>query len=71
LQGLENFRAYTDCSLSEVIQTVTHNPSELYHLKNSGEIAAGNSANLVQLKAEEKIEVEKTIIKGELVYEKV
>jgi len=71
LQGLENFRAYTDCSLSEVIQTVTHNPSELYHLKNSGAIAAGNSANLVQLKAEDKIEVEKTILKGELVYEKV
>ena len=67
-QAVRNFIQYTDCSLSEALQTVTTTPAELLNIQiERGNIAEGMIADLVML--DENLNVKMTIARGEIVYE--
>ncbi len=66
-QAIRNFIQYTDCSLSEALQTVTTTPAELLNIQNErGQIQKGMIADLVMF--DESLNVKMTIARGEIVF---
>jgi N-acetylglucosamine-6-phosphate deacetylase len=69
-KGVGNMMKSTGCSLAEAIQMASSNPARLYHLSDRGEILPGKKADLIVFTIEDfKMEIKKTIVGGELVYE--
>ena len=61
----------TGCSLAEAVQMASTNPARLYHLQDRGEIKPGMRADLVLFRIDDfKVQVEKTLVNGEVVYER-
>lgn len=67
-QAVRNMIAYTGCSLAEAAATVTTVPARVLGLTDRGRIEAGCIADLVLLDSD--LDIAKTIIRGELVYER-
>lgn len=66
-QGVRNLRAFTGCTVSETLQTVTLNPARLLGLDdNLGRIAPGCLASLVLL--DEDLRVVATVVEGQVVH---
>jgi N-acetylglucosamine-6-phosphate deacetylase len=66
-QLLRRFMTFTDCPLSDVINTVTRNPAKLLGLQDrKGDIAVGKDADLVLLDAD--LTVHRTIVGGQVVF---
>ena len=64
-----NLRAYTGCTFSEAINSVSLNPASFLGIENEiGQIKIGNKADILVL--DPNLEVEKTFIDGVLKYEK-
>lgn len=67
-QALRNLIAFTGCSLSEALATITTTPAKALGLAHErGRIAAGQIANLVLLTPD--LHVQATIVQGEIVYQ--
>ena len=68
-QALRNFIKFTRCTLEDALTLVTLNPArEMGLLDHKGKLAPGYDADIVLLN--ESLEVEKTLVKGEIVYTK-
>ncbi len=68
-KGIFNLLEFTDCSLSDAIQTVTVNPARLYGLDDRGELAVGKRADLVLFSlGENDLIIHRTIVAGKEVY---
>jgi N-acetylglucosamine-6-phosphate deacetylase len=68
-QALRNWVTWTNCTPAEAVATVTSTPAALLGLAHQiGHIAAGYPADLVVLSPD--LQVEKTFINGQLVYQK-
>jgi N-acetylglucosamine-6-phosphate deacetylase len=66
--GIRNLMAFTGCSLSEALPTVTTTPARLLGLDGyKGKIAGGYDADLVLLTTD--LRVATTIVAGEIVYQ--
>jgi N-acetylglucosamine-6-phosphate deacetylase len=66
-QALRNLIRYTGCPLAEALTTITTVPAQVLSLPNRGHIAPGYIADLVLL--DSKLNVVKTIVNGEVVYD--
>lgn len=66
-----NMMKYTGCSLAEAIQMASTNPARLMKWTDRGEIAAGKRADLILFSLENgKMLIQKTIVAGNVVYER-
>lgn len=69
-KGIGNVMKATGCSLAEAIQMASTNPARLYNLTDRGELKPGMKADLILFTLKDfKIEIKKTIISGEVVYD--
>lgn len=69
-KGVGNMIKATGCSLAEAIQMASTNSAKLYNLSDRGEIKPGMKADLILFTIDDfKMEIKKTIISGEIVYE--
>ncbi len=70
-RGIENIVEFTGCSLKEAIDMSTKNPAQALGLTDRGAIEIGKRADLVYFRFDSgKLEILKTIVGGEVVYEK-
>lgn len=70
-KGVGHVMKVTGCSLAEAVQMASTNPARLYHLHDRGEIRPGMRADLVLFRMDDfKVQVEKTLVRGVVVYEK-
>lgn len=68
-QALRNFIKFTGCKIEDALTMVTINPAQEMDIMNhKGKISPGYDADIVLLS--ESLEVEKTLVKGEIVYKK-
>ena len=68
-KAVKNLLTFCNASLSEAVNTVSLNPATYLGLENEiGQIKEGNKADLVILNSE--MNVEKTFINGEVIYER-
>jgi N-acetylglucosamine-6-phosphate deacetylase len=67
-RALRNLIAWSGLSLREALMTATVNPAKVLGLDSKGILAAGCDADVVLLNS--KLEVQKTIIKGRVAYNK-
>jgi N-acetylglucosamine-6-phosphate deacetylase len=65
-QSLRNLMAWTGCSLSEAIQTLTATPAGLLNLPNKGRIAPGADADLVLI--DPNLNIKATVVGGEILH---
>lgn len=63
----KNVMIHTGCSVCDAFHYASYNPSRAINMTNLGEIRKGNVANLILV--DDKFNVKKTILKGEVVYE--
>jgi N-acetylglucosamine-6-phosphate deacetylase len=69
-KGIGNVMKATGCSLAEAIQMASTNSARLYNLTDRGELKAGMRADLILFTLDDfKMEIKKTIISGEVVYD--
>lgn len=69
LVGIGNVMEFTNCSLAEAVNMVTLNYTKIFPLSDRGELLKGKRADLVMFKLNNnKVEVIKTIVGGDLVY---
>jgi len=69
--GIENIMKFTGCTLTDAINMVTKNYTKLFPLSDRAEISVGKRADLVLFKFKNnKIEIVKTIVNGNVVYSK-
>lgn len=69
-KGVGYIMEVTGCSLSSAIQMASTNPAKLYGLNDRGTLETGKRADLVLFSVDDyKINIQKTFIKGELVYD--
>jgi N-acetylglucosamine-6-phosphate deacetylase len=69
--GVAHFMAVTGCCLHEAIQMVTTNPADMHGLTDRARIEVGKRADLILFTIENnKINIQKTIVSGEIVYSK-
>jgi N-acetylglucosamine-6-phosphate deacetylase len=68
-QSLRNLIAWTGCSLSNAIRTLTATPAELFNLSNKGRISIGTDADLVIIDPE--INIKATIVNGTILYKNI
>ncbi len=66
--AVRNMAKWSNCGLAQSIQMATLNPADLLNLPNKGRIEAGCDADIVILS--EAGEIEKTLIAGEIAFEK-
>ena len=66
-QGLRNLIAFTGCSLSDALATVTTTPAKLLGLTDRGQIAPGLIADLILLTSD--LQIVKTVVRGQIVWE--
>ena len=60
---------YTQCSLRDAIKMASTNPAKIFALNDLGALALGNRADLIVFSMENnKMEIKKTYVAGELVY---
>ncbi len=70
-RGIENVIKFTGCTLGEAIDMATRNPARLLNLHDRGEIAVGKRADLILFEFKNGLfEVTKTVVGGEVVFEK-
>ena len=70
-KGVGYVMKVTGCLLADAIQMASTNPAKLYNLTDRGVLEAGKRADLVLFNMENyEVQVQKTIVKGEVVYEK-
>ncbi len=67
-QAVKNIKAITNCSLQEIVAMSSMNAAEQLQLTTKGRIAEGYDADFVLL--DEKLNVQKTICRGKVVFEK-
>lgn len=71
-KGIGNIMRFTGCSLADAIGMATRNPARLNGLHDRGEIQVGKRADLVLFTLKDaKLVIQKTIIGGRVVYEKL
>lgn len=71
-KGIENVISYTHCSLAEAVHMASRNPAKLLGLTDRGLIEPGKRADLFLFTIQDgKLTVQKTLVKGELVYDAV
>ena len=69
-KGVGNMMKATGCTLGEAIRMGSGNPARLNGLKDRGAILPGMRADLILFKLEDfKMEIQQTIVAGELVYD--
>lgn len=69
-KGVGNFLKVTGCSLSDAIQMASGNPARLNRLTDRGAIIPGMRADLILFTLEDfTLDIKKTIVAGETVYE--
>jgi len=69
-KGVGNVMKFTGCSMSEAFQMGSGNAARLYGLSDRGEIVVGKRADLILFSLDDfKINIKKTIVAGELVYD--
>ncbi len=69
-KGVSNVLKVTGCNLAEAIQMASTNPAKLYGLTDRGEIKPGMRADLILFTLENfNINIKKTLVAGEVVYE--
>lgn len=69
-KGIGNVMKATGCSLAEAIQMASTNPARLYNLSDRGEVKPGMKADLILFTVDDfKMDIKKTIISGEVVYD--
>ncbi len=67
-QAVRNLMAYTDCSFSEAITTITKTPATLLNISSDrGQLLAGSLADVVLWSAE--FEVVMTMVEGKIVFQ--
>ena len=70
-KGVGYVMKVTGCSLTDAIQMASTNPAKLYNLNDRGVLEPGKRADLVLFSIQDfEVQIQKTIVKGELVYEK-
>lgn len=65
-EAMRNFINFTGCSLSDAVATITSVPARLLGLTDRGQLANGYFADVVLL--DEKLQVVRTLVRGETVY---
>lgn len=69
-KGIGNFLKVTGCSLSDAIQMASGNPARLNRLTDRGALIPGMRADLILFTIEDfTMDIKKTIVGGEVVYE--
>lgn len=69
-KGVANMMRFTQCSLADAIRMASTNPAKLIGLGNRGELKPGDRADIILFTVGEKdLNIEKTYIAGELVYQ--
>jgi N-acetylglucosamine-6-phosphate deacetylase len=69
-KGIGHVMKVTGCSLAEAVQMASTNPAKLYGLNDRGSLIPGKRADLILFRLEDfQIEIQKTWVKGELVYD--
>lgn len=69
-KGVGYVMKVTGCSLTDAIQMASTNPAKLYNLNDRGVLEKGKRADLVMFTLENfELEIQKTFLKGKLVYE--
>ncbi len=67
--GVGNMMQFTGCGLKEAIDMATKNPAGLYNFNDRGAIEAGKRADLIVFGLDDnKLEIQKTIVAGEVKY---
>ena len=70
IKGVGHVMKVTGCSLGEVVQMASTNPAQLYGLDDRGTLEPGKRADVVLFTLEDfQVKIQKTWVKGELVYE--
>jgi len=67
-QAVKNMKAITNCSWQEIVAMSSTNAAEQLQLTTKGRIAEGFDADFVLL--DQKLNVQKTICRGKVVFEK-
>lgn len=69
-KGVGHVMEVTGCSLANAIQMTSTNPAKLYNLNDRGLLEVGKRADLVIFTLDDfKVNIQKTYVKGELVYD--
>lgn len=69
-KGVGYVMKVTGCSLADAIQMASTNPAKLYNMSDRGVLEAGKRADLVVFTLEDfNVNILKTFVKGEMVYE--
>lgn len=69
-KGVGHVMEVTGCSLANAIQMASTNPAKLYNLNDRGLLEVGKRADLVIFTLDDfKVNIQKTYVKGELVYD--
>jgi N-acetylglucosamine-6-phosphate deacetylase len=70
-KGVGYIMKVTGCSLADAIQMASTNPAKLYNLDDRGVLEIGKRADLILFTLDDfVIDIQKTFVNGELVYEK-
>jgi N-acetylglucosamine-6-phosphate deacetylase len=70
LKGVENIMNFTKCQLSDAIKMSSGNASKIYSLNDRGDLIAGKRADIILFAMNgNKIRIERTFLKGKLVYQ--
>jgi len=70
-KGVGHIMEVTDCSLEDAIKMASTNPAKLYNLNDRGILEVGKRADLVLFTLDDfKVNIQKTYVKGKLVYQK-
>lgn len=68
-KGVGHVMKVTGCSLGEAVQMASTNPAKLYGLNDRGILEVGKRADLILFTEDDyKVNIQKTFVKGELVY---
>lgn len=69
--GIGHIMEVTGCSLADAVQMASTNPARLYNLNDRGTLEPGKRADIILFTLDNfKVNIQKTWVKGELVYEK-
>jgi N-acetylglucosamine-6-phosphate deacetylase len=69
-KGVGHIMEVTGCSLASAIQMASTNPAKLYGLNDRGTLETGKRADLVLFTIDDfKVNIQKTMVKGELVFD--
>ena len=68
-RGVINTMKFTGCGLAEAVQMASSTPAKIFDLEDRGMIAAGKRADIILFNLkEDRMEILKTYVAGELVY---